>query len=972
MIFLLYSSYHFNRLLKKIIILLLFPLAIGAQNTIGLPETINYSKNQYNAGAQNWDIRQDKQGVIYLANNEGLLTFDGKTWQLFPLPNKTIVRSVLIGEDGKIYVGGQDELGYFSPNSSGKLVFTSLINAIPAADRNFGDVWDIVSFKKGVYFRTSNKIFRFLSGKTMVFTAQGEFAFLEKANDQLFAHDYEVGLLVFDKNNWVPLGGTTTGGIQLPKTDGVTAILSIGENKALITTLKSGLFLLNQTRLEKINSPNNTLFATERIYSATNVNNEWIALATTNGGVYIIDHNGNIIQRFARIEGLQNNNILSIFLDKEKNLWLGLNNGIDFIANNSAIKNISPQLNEESGYAAMVHNNQLFLGTSNGLFAVPLQPAKDISFSKGNFSLVNNTRGQNWNLQQMNGKLLLGHHEGAFEIKNNSAIPFSNYAGFWNFIPYRSGMIAGNYKGLLFIDGPTQSPIPNFNESSRFVAVDANLNTWVSHPYHGVFKIDSNKQVSAYGIKEGLPSTLNNHVFLIKKKIAIATGSGVYQFNKERNLFEQDGFFLNLLGNKSIRYLKEDREGNIWFIHEKNISVIDLSGDQPQVIEIPELKNKMLSGFEMIYPVDENNIFLGGERGFYHINYKKYKQNTPQLTVQVRSLSIGSNLDSLVFGGYFNRLDLPAVQLESRIPSIHYDYNSVRIDFAASQHGYLNNVEYSFRLKGLETDWTVWSRRTEKEYTNLSPGKYVFEVKARNNLGNESAVANYSFVVLAPWYRTILAYIIYAVLAIVGLFCLYYWQKKKFVQQQLKFTEEQQKLVYIHELERSKTDGELAALRNEKLEADLNFKNTELASSAMHLVKKGELLTKIKTELSQISKKIDNEYAITELKKMIKTLGEDEQLDEEWEYFTKHFDKVHSNFIVSLKAIHPNISNNEIKLCAYLRMNLTTKEIAQLMNISVRGVEISRYRLRKKLNLATEVNLFNYLIAIGNEDATQQ
>ena len=459
---------------------------------------------------------------------------------------------------------------------------------------------------------------------------------------------------------------------------------------------------------------------------------------------------------------------------------------------------------------------------------------------------------------------------------------------------------------------------------------------------------------------------------MIKKKIAIATGSGVYQFNKERNLFEQDGFFLNLLGNKSIRYLKEDREGNIWFIHEKNISVIDLSGDQPQVIEIPELKNKMLSGFEMIYPVDENNIFLGGERGFYHINYKKYKQNTPQLTVQVRSLSIGSNLDSLVFGGYFNRLDLPAVQLESRIPSIHYDYNSVRIDFAASQHGYLNNVEYSFRLKGLETDWSVWSRRTEKEYTNLSPGKYVFEVKARNNLGNESAVANYSFVVLAPWYRTILAYIIYAVLAIVGLFCLYYWQKKKFVQQQLKFTEEQQKLVYIHELERSKTDGELAALRNEKLEADLNFKNTELASSAMHLVKKGELLTKIKTELSQISKKIDNEYAITELKKMIKTLGEDEQLDEEWEYFTKHFDKVHSNFIVSLKAIHPNISNNEIKLCAYLRMNLTTKEIAQLMNISVRGVEISRYRLRKKLNLATEVNLFNYLIAIGNEDATQQ
>jgi DNA-binding CsgD family transcriptional regulator len=135
----------------------------------------------------------------------------------------------------------------------------------------------------------------------------------------------------------------------------------------------------------------------------------------------------------------------------------------------------------------------------------------------------------------------------------------------------------------------------------------------------------------------------------------------------------------------------------------------------------------------------------------------------------------------------------------------------------------------------------------------------------------------------------------------------------------------------------------------------------------MHLVKKGEILTKVKNELSHIAKKIDNEYTITELKKMIKTLSEDEHLDEEWEYFTKHFDKVHSDFIVHLKEVHPNITNNEIKLCAYLRMNLSTKEMAQLMNISVRGVEISRYRLRKKLNLPTEVNLFDYLIGIGNK-----
>lgn len=170
--------------------------------------------------------------------------------------------------------------------------------------------------------------------------------------------------------------------------------------------------------------------------------------------------------------------------------------------------------------------------------------------------------------------------------------------------------------------------------------------------------------------------------------------------------------------------------------------------------------------------------------------------------------------------------------------------------------------------------------------------------------------------------------------------------------------------MYIHELELNKTESELVALRNEKLEAEIGYKNSELASSAMHLVKKGELLAKIKEELTLVMKRLDNEQAIGELKKMIKSLNEDENIDQEWENFTKHFDSVNSDFVVRLKEKYPTISSNEIKLCAYLRMNLSTKEIAQLMNISVRGVEISRYRLRKKLGIPTEVNLFDFLISI--------
>lgn len=952
---------------KKLLILLLVPLGMQAQNTIGLPETINYAKNQYNAGLQNWDIKQDKLGTIYIANNEGLLTYDGRNWILYPLPNKTIVRSVNIGDDGKIYVGGQDELGYFSPNANGKLVFTSLIASIPAKDRSFGDVWDIVNYQKGIFFRTNDKIFRYEVGSIRVYEAPGEFAFMEVSNGKLIVQDYAAGLMYLNKK----MGFTallSPESMVIPKDDGVTSIITIDENTAFVSTLKNGLFLLKQNLLTKINSSNNALFANERIYGATIINQEWIALATTNGGVYIIDISGNIIQHLSRTEGIQNNNVLSVFLDKEKNLWLGLNNGISFIAYNKAIKNISPLLNEESGYAAIVHNNFLYLGTSNGLYSVPLQPNKDLSFVKGNFSLIANTRGQNWGLQQIQGKLLLGHHEGAFEIKNQVALPISKYSGFWNFLSYGNGWIAGNYKGLMLFDKAIQQPVANFNESSRYVAVDEQRNTWVSHPYHGVFKINTQFKKIIYGIKQGLPSELNNHVFSISNKIVVATNAGVYSYNKATDRFIEDSFFVKILGRQSIRYLKEDQEGNIWFIHEKSIGVIDLTGAKPQVIDFPELKNKMLSGFEMIYPINESNIILGGEKGFYHINFNKYKQNEPTLTVQVKSIRIGRNLDSLLFGGYFNTVNLPAIQAENTIPSIDAYFKTIQITYAAAQHGYLENIVYSFRLKGFEQNWSAYTNRTEKEYTNLPPGKYVFEVKAINNLGSESAIANYQFTILAPWYQTIWAFIVYILLGVIGFYLLYRLQKKKFSEQGKRYEEEQQTLIYIHELERSKTESELVALRNEKLEADLNFKNTELASSAMHLVKKGELLTKVKTELSHITKKIDNEYAIAELKKMIKTLSEDEQLDEEWAYFTKHFDKVHSYFIRSLKLIHPNISNSEIKLSAYLRMNLTTKEIAQLMNISVRGVEISRYRLRKKLNLPTETNLFDYLIGIGSNE----
>ncbi len=959
--------------MKQLILYICLPLSCICQNTIGIPDLVNYSKEAYNAGLQNWDIKQDNNGIIYIANNEGLLSFDGKYWNLYKLPNKTIVRSVEIGNDNRIYVGGQDEMGYFAPTINGSLGYHSLTELLSSKNKSFGDVWDIVSFNKSVFFRSTNKIFKFTNNQVAEFNAPSEWSYLGLCNGKLFAHDYITGIMEFENDAWEALPEKNS----LAANDPVTSVLPISKDSALISTLKNGLYILSQQRISPLQSPNNKVFEHERIYAATMINATRMALATNNNGIYITDLKGNIIQSFSRKEGLQNNNVLSIFLDNQSNLWLGLDNGIDLIAYNSAIKHISPSSENGSGYSAIIHDGHLYAGTTNGVYSMPLQPIPDLSFSKGVFEPVSNTMGQTWGLAAINNQLLLGRHEGAFLIKENTAQPMSANTGFWNFVPLSNSfptqkLIAGNYKGLMFFDyvnGQFRQSglVPGFNESSRFVIIDKEENIWVSHPYHGVYKItkdvDGSYKWKIYSDKNGLPSILNNHIYKIKNEVLAATENGVYKFNAGKDIFEPSEFYKKLLGTQSIRYMKEDMSGNTWFFHEKTLGVIDVSGEEASVTYFPELKNKLLSGFEFIYPVNEQNIFLGGETGFYHINYEKYKKTIPDLHVQIRVVKITGKTDSILFAGYFKDVNEIQLQEAKNIPSVKDGWKTIRFEYATSLFGYQANLEYSYRLKGFDESWSAWTKQTEKEYTNLPAGNYQFETKVRNNLGIESGASVYTFNILPPWYFSIWAKTLLLIFVLTVLYFLYNRQQKKFKLQQEKYEEEQKRLRYIHELELNKSESELVALRNEKLEAEINFNNSEMASAAMHLVKKGELSSKIKAELFQLMKNIDNPQAIAEIKRIIRTLSEDDNMDKEWEHFAINFDKVHSDFLAAIKEKHPGISPNELKLCAYLRLNLSTKEIAQMMNISVRGIEISRYRLRKKLGITTETSLFDYLIS---------
>jgi hypothetical protein len=192
-----------NRALLLLLSHLFLPEILSAQNALGLPEIINYSKQDYKAGAQNRHIRQDKKGIVYFANSEGLLTFNGINWKVYPLPNKSIVRSIEFGPDNKLYVGGQDEFGYFSPSTNGTLLYHSLKQLLPEKERSFTDVWEIYFFRDGVFFQTSNNIYRISGNRSTIYNST-HWRFITVCNNRLIAQDFTKGLLSFQNGIWSP------------------------------------------------------------------------------------------------------------------------------------------------------------------------------------------------------------------------------------------------------------------------------------------------------------------------------------------------------------------------------------------------------------------------------------------------------------------------------------------------------------------------------------------------------------------------------------------------------------------------------------------------------------------------------------------------------------------------------------------------------------------------------------------------
>lgn len=959
---------------KMHIVILLFCL-IAAENlfaevkNIGTPSVRNYESSAINAGTQTWMIDIGASGLAYFANNDGVLEFDGLGWRTYPLPAKTVVRSIKCTSDGRIYAGGHNEFGYFQSDNSGQLVFYPLHHLVPENLRDYGEVWKIYEMNGSIVFQTFTQIMSYRNDSLAIVEAPDMFHFSFFINDQLLINDQSAGLFKLDGIELLKLKGTEKLAGKL-----IWTILPKGNN-ILIATADEGVFIYDGQELKEWENQASRLLKEKQVFYGMSLNAITYAFGTIQDGLIICDTAGNLIQHINIDKGLQNNTVLSLQMDQYSNLWLGLDNGIDYVEINSPLTFFSTYNNLSSGYAAVVHNGLLYFGTNRGVFYHDWESLQEGGVEQ-KFRLVTGTQGQVWSLEVIDGTLFCGHNSGVFIIEGTRAEMLSGVQGGWTFIQPEGQndiVICGTYTYLLKferVNGKWSKGVPvhGFRESSRYLANAGSRSIWISHGYKGVFRVhfnhlyDSVTQVDFYDSRHGFPSDKDISVFEVLGKPVFTTGQNLYKFESGSDTFVPDLILQNRLSRSDMNILREDDQGNIWYFTLEEAGVFRLQEDgnfAEVIIPFRKLRGKFIKWFQFVYPYDEKNVFIGTQTGFSHYTPAYQKNYYQPFKSYIRSMQILSKVDSVIYKGS------PA--LDDFYAEIPFRFNHLQFEFVANDFENPENVRFLTKLEGFDSDWVEWQNPSFRQFTNLRHGDYIFRVKAINIFDVESREASLQFKILSPWYYSRYAYFAYAIAIVLALVFLVKYiryrielSKRTFEEEQRQHFAEREKQLQIESLVAEK---ELIRLRNETLRSERIQKDKELANTTMQIIQKSKSLVAIKYELRKLVRELGNHPASNQVNTIIKRINRNIDTDKQWEVFESHFENVHEEFLTRLKEDYPDLSPRELKLCAYLRLNISSKEIANLMNISVRGVEISRYRLRKKLGIDHDTNLTDFILS---------
>lgn len=967
MVFLILFYYQtMNCINKKLfLLLLLFCLnTLFAQSQkSGLPAIKNYNRIEYKGGTQNWDIDQDKYGNLYFANNKGLLQFDGTSWRRHTVKGIESIRCLKIDANDDIYVGGYKEFGFFRNNAKGELIYTSLIPLLDSSEKeSFDFIWKVHKFKGGIVFQTFSNAFYYKDGKLKVIEAPSSFQFSFVVDGKLFFQDMKEGILIYRNNRLQKIPNT-----EFFNTSEIWSILPFQNDKLLIVTLNEGIFIYDNALIKPWKSEANEFVKRNSSLGGFSINNQTIVLNTVMDGIIICDIKGNIVKHLNTNKGLTNNTVLTSFVDSNFNIWLGLDNGIAFVNNNSPLTYYDINFNVSTVYASVAFGQKIYVATNRGLFYNDL----NLTANSGPFKFVKGTLGQCWNIQVLDNQLVCANNSGALLIDENNHVTKLNANGYFGFVKHPDKgnfMIGATYQGYALFEKRAGkwcflSQITGSKLSSLHFELDAE-NIWIikDSKLYQLQLSDDLKQISKVTSFQNISNTIPGigAIQHLNGKLYFETNNHFFNYNKEEGIFVEDlTMSQNFKNVPKIRQIFQDKLNNIWFTNSQGLGVFwhKKSHKGNNILLQTGITIENLNEYFSINTFDDENIFIGVARGLAHYNPKIKSNIRTKPNVFIRNFI--ANEDTLLFG---NRTQ--------KIPNfkISYSNNKIKFTFSTPTYDNIENIQFAVKLEGLDNKWSDWSDFSTKEYTNLFEGNYIFKIKVRNSHSVVSSESKVGFSILPPWYRSTLAYFGYLVL-LIGL-TLFIRQRIKIKMKKAKYYESiEQRRIYLEKenkirQEQYELEQEIIKLNNEKIKSEMSVKDQDLVNKSFQVNRVNKTLNGIIGKLKKINETTIDKELNLKISKLQKNIEKEVSCYNKNKDLEKHIQNLHYDFVKRLKEKFPKITPGELDLATYLVMNLSTKEIAEIRNISLDGVEIARYRLRKKLNLDAKENLTGFLLKI--------
>ncbi len=763
----------------------------------GLPFIKNFSPVDYNGEGENFDIVQDKRGVMYFANFTGILEYDGTSWRTILTKSINRVKTFAQTKDGRIYAGGRKEFGYLESDINGNILFKNIVDKVDSIYRSFYEIIKIFEVNEGIYFISNNWILKFSDNK-----------FSEIIKDQSILNAFRVGNEIFYTEKTRGLIKINEQGQSVSVSHGevfndeirISFILSLDNQKKLIGTEADGLFFYENHNITKINSETSDFIKNFGSNCAVPLGNEFYAIGTQRSGILIIDKNLKIIDIIDEFSGLISNYVNSIYLSDDNGLWVGLNNGI------SRIDYFLPltYFDKRNGLKGSINDitrfkNKIFVTTLEGLYY--LSETEPYKFEK--FSGLNSGC---WDLEITANDLLVATSSGVIKINDNGST--ERISNNFSFVIKKSQFkqnfyYAGTINGLEIIEQKNNGYLvkklneyPNANSNQielfdevRSIQEDSDGLIWAATSNNGVLCFDlNNLSLKKFDNQNGLPSNVGNSVNFIDGKLLVSTIEGVHYFDKTEKKFKiADEFITDSLDSKSNWFSKiyQDQKNRIWSTDGSDKNFAQLikfkeENNNKVIYRKDQKKFKPISFFTVksIFvdheaELDNDIIWLVGNDVIIRFQEKSGLNNKTNFNTLIRDIIV--NNEKEIFFGYSGLDQNSKPKSALLLP----EENTITFFYSSTSYEILGKNEYQYILEGFDKVLSDWTTSTKKEYTNLSYGHYKFKVRAKNIYDEMSDFAEFDFTIETPWFATIWAYALYVIIGISSIFLIIRWRGRK-------------------------------------------------------------------------------------------------------------------------------------------------------------------------------------------------